>query len=419
MRILFLLFFFSCFVSLSAQHLQINEQPLSQVLNQLETDYNYLFSYRETDIQDVKITANLPIQNAKQLFNTLFTNTNLQYKIIANNYVLISKKTASETDDPPVQLPLLSGQILDSLTGQPLTYANVFVKSTAVGTYTDLNGKFQLRYAFSEQDSLVFSYVGYAEQRFKATDFAQAKSPPIFLNYLDLDDNFIVVTDYLTDGIQLRDNNAYNSLQPDKIGSLPGQAEPDVLQTIQFLPGISSPDGTAAGLNVRGGAADQNLLLWEDIPIYHAAHYFGMISALNPYIIDEAQIYRGGFSANYGGRISSVINLESNHYATDKNKFGVGTNFLNAYTYGKIKSANQRLTLSYSLRHSINGLWQSPTFNSITRRIQQSVLFDIPIFSKLPPGYQVSTDFRFLDGHFSADYQISDRSEISVAALIG
>ena len=81
---------------------------MNEVLNQLEGEFDYLFSYREADIQDVQITANLPTNNAKQLFNALFKTTNLQYKIIANNYVLISKKDLSAKEQSTIELPLLS-----------------------------------------------------------------------------------------------------------------------------------------------------------------------------------------------------------------------------------------------------------------------------------------------------------------------
>lgn len=417
-----LLIFFLCFLFhfVSAQVVRVIDQPLSTVIAQLEKDYNYLFSYMESDIKDITVSANINTENIEDLLKILLSKTDLKFEIVDKNYIILSSETTSEsTIEQGKDLRLLCGQVNDKVTGQPLSFANVMIQNSSVGTSTAYNGRFELKTNFTTSDSITISYVGYQEKRLPIANFYAKDCPIVSLDYLDYDDNFVVVTDYLTDGIQLNNNSSYTNLNPDKIGVLPGQAEPDLLQTIHFLPGVSSPDGTAAGINIRGGAAGENLTLWEQIPVYHTAHYFGMISAFNPYIINEAQVYRGGFSANYGGRVSGVIDLKSNPYVYDENTFGAGINFLNAYTYGKFKTAQKRLNITYSLRRSISDLWRSPTYNSITRRIHQGVLFEIPIINKIPDNYRVADDFQFLDGHLKGDYQLSDHSSIGFAAFYG
>lgn len=419
MKLLLLFLFSFSFYLATAQNVQVKNTPLSTIIYQLENDYGYLFSYKEADVKGVNITADIEGKDIEHLLQQLLSTTNLQFEILNKNSIILTQRTLPTEELIIEEIPVLCGVIKDQLTEQPLSYANVFIKNSTKGVSTNLNGKFQLKTTFSQSDSIVISYVGYEEKRFAAIEFQQKKCPEIALNYLDYDDDFIVVTDYLTDGIQLENNSTYTNLQPNKIGALPGQAEPDILQTIQFLPGASSPDGSASGINIRGGSSDQNLILWENIPIYHTAHYFGMISAFNPYIIDQAQVYRGGFSANYGGRISSVINLSSDVHQEDKPQFGAGVNFINAYTYGKLRTLKDKLSITYSLRRSITDLWHSPTYNSITKRVHQGVLFEIPITRDIPDNYQINNSFSFLDGNFKANYQITPRSNLNVAALYG
>jgi len=92
----------------------------------------------------------------------------------------------------------------------------------------------------------------------------------------------VVITNYLTSGISKNIDNTI-TIKPEKFGILPGLIEPDVLQTIQALPGILSADETVSNINVRGGTHDQNLILWNGIKMYQSGHFFGLISAFNPY----------------------------------------------------------------------------------------------------------------------------------------
>ena len=102
-------------------------------------------------------------------------------------------------------------------------------------------------------------------------------SETINVNTLDL----VVISSYLTKGIEKNSDGSYKLL-PSKLGILPGLTEPDVLESIQLLPGVLSPNETATGFFVRGGASDQNRVIWDGINIYHKGHLFGMISPLNP-----------------------------------------------------------------------------------------------------------------------------------------
>ena len=82
-----------------------------------------------------------------------------------------------------------------------------------------------------------------------------------------------------------------------------------MLKSIQLLPGVSSAGDGSSGFNVRGGAADQNLILFDEAIIYNSSHLFGLFSVFNSDAIKEVQLYKGGIPASYGGRISSVLDV--------------------------------------------------------------------------------------------------------------
>ncbi len=386
---------------------------LEEAILELEGNYGFLFSYRQDDIQNIKISIIPPKASINTFLKSLLKDKELAFEIVNNNYIILTKKRQEEL---PKGL-LLCGKVLDSLSQSPLAYANVYLKNSRKGTTSLKDGSFQFRAEFDETDTLVLSYVGYEEKHLAAIHFNKKNCPTIELNYYNFGEDFIIVTDYLTDGIQLYDNGASIELQPNLIGALPGQVEPDILQTIQFLPGISSQDGTPSAICIQGGTPDQNLILWEDIPIYHSAHYFGMLSAFNPYIIDRVRVYKGGFGAKYGGRISGVIDMKSDVVKTKKPKISIGTNLIFANVDGHFSLLEDKLSVVYSLRRSLTEILRTPTFENITKRIQQGILVQNIDLNRIPPDISIKDDFSFFDTNLKTTFRPSEKDQFSMAIV--
>ncbi len=388
------------------------EASLEEVILQLESNYGFLFSYKQADIEPIRFTRFPQAAEITVFLDQLLQGKGLLFEIVDGSYIILTKvNMSSGANESSMNL---CGNIIDKETQKPLVGASVYHNSSKKGTISDADGKFNLTILPKENDSLILSYVGYEEMKLPISFFTKKGCPPVALNYYSFGENFIVVTDYITDGIQLKNNGGFTELQLNKIGALPGQAEPDVLKTIQFLPGISSPDGSVGNINIRGGTADQNLILWEDIPIYHTAHYFGMLSAFNPYIINKMAVYRGGFGAEYGGRVSGLIDLKSDTEGKEKTKFGAGTNLISAYNNGHILLKDKGAII-YSVRRSLTELWRSRDFENITKRIHQNTLVQNVDLNRLPDGISIDEDFQFFDSNVKANYKLTSKDELSVA----
>ena len=132
----------------------------------------------------------------------------------------------------------------------------------------------------------------------------------------------------VTTGFDKIENDGSITVNPDELGILPGLTEPDVLQSLQLLPGISSPTESASDIHIRGGTPDQNLVLWDGIKMYHQGHFFGQISAFNPYITETINVFRSGTSSKYGDRISGVIDIRSSDKVHDSLHIGIGANLI-------------------------------------------------------------------------------------------
>ncbi|RLD25974.1 MAG: TonB-dependent receptor, partial [Bacteroidetes bacterium] len=179
----------------------------------------------------------------------------------------------------------------------------------------------------------------------------------------------VIITDYLTKGISTKNDGSIN-VKPKQFGILPGLIEPDVLQTIQALPGVQSVDERVSNLNIRGGTHDQNLILWDGIKMYQSGHFFGLISAFNPYLIENVVVSKNGTSAIYGDGVSSIIDMQSSNTIDKEFSGGAGLNMINVDAFGKIP-LSKKTELLLSARRSVTDLIITPTYDQYFKRIFQ------------------------------------------------
>ncbi|MEZ4795825.1 MAG: TonB-dependent receptor [Flavobacteriaceae bacterium] len=219
----------------------------------------------------------------------------------------------------------------------------------------------------------------------------------------------VTVSNYLTRGITLKTNGT-TQIKPQAFGILPGLIEPDVLQTIQALPAIQSSDERISNLNVRGGTNDQNLILWDGIKMYQSGHFFGLISAFNPYLTKDVIVAKNGSSAAYGDGVSSVIDMRSSNQIELSDNYGLGLNLINtdAYYKGKI---NNKMGLQLSARRSITDFITTPTYDEYFKRIFQDT--DLTNSNTISQ----NESFYFYDASVKLLYNISEKEDIHLNAL--
>ncbi|AXT21297.1 TonB-dependent receptor [Flavobacteriaceae bacterium AU392] len=220
----------------------------------------------------------------------------------------------------------------------------------------------------------------------------------------------VIITNYLTKGIILK-NGGITNLKPKTFGILPGLIEPDVLQTIQALPGIQSVDERVSSVNIRGGTHDQNLILWDGIKMYQSGHFFGLVSAFNPYLTDNVIISKNGSSAIYGDGVSSVIDMRSSNKIKNIFSSGAGINLISADAYS-VLPLSKKTELQLSLRRSITDIIETPTFDQYFKRIFQ----DSDLTNNLSGTETVSQNetFYFYDLSAKFLYDISKKDKLRI-----
>ena len=201
----------------------------------------------------------------------------------------------------------ISGYVRDSEGAESLIGATVFNKINLAGTSANQYGFYSLTLPEGEVE-LVFSYVGYSS---KSMIFRLYRDTVINIS---LDGSVhlqeVVVTANRTSRIQETTQMSALNVPVAQIKSLPAfLGEVDVMKVLQLMPGIQSGGEGSSGLYVRGGGPDQNLILLDGVPVYNVSHLFGFFSVFNADAVNNMEILKGGFPARYGGRVSSVLDI--------------------------------------------------------------------------------------------------------------
>lgn len=201
----------------------------------------------------------------------------------------------------------ISGYIKDAQTTEALINAVVQSKTHNAVSTTNEYGFYSLTITEGSTD-IVYSYVGYAD-----SVIAISLQKDISINV-----NLSVVSELQEATVSAQSSRrSQNSTQMSTI-NIPIQqikilptflGEVDILKSLQLMPGVQSGGEGSSGLYVRGGGPDQNLILLDGVPVYNASHLFGFFSVFNADAINNVELYKGGFPARYGGRASSVIDI--------------------------------------------------------------------------------------------------------------
>lgn len=281
---------FLCTISMKSQSevvidISFNNTPLKEALNTISETYNVVFSYQDSFVEDKKVTLKKGERSLLETLSEVFEKTDLDFQILKNRYVLLTKESSKES-----KVHKLEG---------------------------------------------------------------------------------ILIGTYLARGIS-KNLDATYKISPSKLEILPGLTEPDVLESIQLLPGVISPNETATGLLVRGGVADQNRIIWDGINVYHRGHLFGMISPFNPNVTHEVTFINKGTLPSYGERVSSVIDISSKTNIENEWKAELGVNGISVDGLLDIPVIKDKLSVVASVRRSYEETLHTITLEQLAKKTFQS-----------------------------------------------
>lgn len=202
----------------------------------------------------------------------------------------------------------ISGYVEDANTGEKLIGVNIYDLNTGEGTVSNTYGFYSLTLPEGEVE-VVYSYISYKSGIQKLTLTEDNSINVALLEESEIIDEITITADQVENNYERTQMSTIDVpiAQIKKIPPLLGEV--DVIKALQLLPGVQSGGEGQSGLYVRGGSPDQNLVLLDGTPVYNASHLFGFFSVFNADALKEVKLIKGGFPARYGGRLSSVLDI--------------------------------------------------------------------------------------------------------------
>ena len=339
----------------------------SDFVAQVETKCSCHFFYDSADLDSFKVTVHFSDESLHIALMKLFQNTVYNFAIDSSNDVFISKHSVIQTIFPAdffvatpsprdsieikssidiAPLPKLkssvenrifeigsasnnpnhnkvtiTGYVRESKNGEAISGATVYVDSLAVGTTTDSYGYFSLTLPAGRQE-LHISSAGMQETRRQVILLSDGKLNVDMQDFIPTLKNVTVVADRFSNIRNLQ--MGVEKLNVKTIRQVPVVlGEADILRVVTTLPGVTTVGEASTGFNVRGGSTDQNLILFNDATIYNPSHLFGFFSAFNTDVVKNVELFKSTIPEKYGGRLSSVLDVEGRD-GNSKKISGVG-----------------------------------------------------------------------------------------------
>lgn len=297
-----------------------------------------------------------------------------------------------------LQNSTLSGSIKDSETGELLIGASVFVEELKQGISSNLYGFYSLTIPNGNYTVKV-SFVGYREV-VKKIEINESQKLNIELVPTDVFIPIVTIEGENEDGNTRDTDMSKVELDVEQLKTLPAfMGEVDILKSIQLLPGVQSSGEGNTGFYVRGGGPDQNLIMLDEAVVYNAAHLFGFFSVFNADAIKNVNLVKGGMPANYGGRLSSVLDISM--------KDGNAKKFQADGGIGVIAS---RLTLQGPIQKNKSSFIVSGRRTYISELAQPFIKDDSPV---------KGSGYYFYDFNAKLNYEISDKDRLYLSGYFG
>ena len=296
----------------------------------------------------------------------------------------------------PLSSATISGFVSRRDSAEPLQYVNVFIRETKAGMQTNKKGYYVINISEPGDYTMEFSLISYEtlSHSFKVSSSDDNLSFDAQLSKSGIEMSKVTVTAKGDeDGPLIR--NSLIRRDTEQIKSVVSPIEADVFRAVLTLPGVAPISDFSAGLYVRGGSPDQNLILLDDIDVYNPNHFGGVFSTFNSDAVEGIDLIKGGYPAKYGGRMSSVLDVT--------NRQG---NRIHHQGIARLSAISSSATLEGPIHlFGINGSYMGSLRRTYLELIKT-------VYDELP-------DYYFYDGHAKLNWDISPKDKLSTSAYFG
>lgn len=352
-------------------------KSLAIYLKEVENSTGVRFYFLSEWVDKISFTESYAGATLREALNELFLGSELSYAVINENTIVIVKDPTQALERNTVireatreqrkinklvigdparantkKKFLFSGTVKDGKSKDLLVGVNVMVRDLKTGAVTNVDGKYELQLT-PGLHAISFTYINFEEKIIDLEIYAdgelsvELEETPTLLQEIVIEDR--AAREITTSGIgQTQLNLKEIKRAPAMLG------EVDLIRQVQIQPGVTTAGEAASGFNVRGGSVDQNLILYDGLLVFNSAHVFGFFSAFNAEAIRDVTFFRGGIPAEYGGRVSSVLDIRSKEGNYEKwgVSGGIGIVSTNLMINGPIKRDKTSIAASFRTTYS-------------------------------------------------------------------
>lgn len=399
-------------------------KSLTSYLKEVEKSSGVRFYFIPEWVDKISFTEGYSGLTLREALNELFLGSELSYAVINANTIVIVKDPTQALErnkvireaireqreinkqvigDPAKASTkkryLFSGTVRDGKSKDLLIGVNVVVRDLKTGTVTNMNGKYELQLT-PGLHAISYTYINFEEKIVDLEIYAdgelsiELEETPTLLQEIVVEDRS--AREITTSGI------GQTQLSLKEIKRAPALlGEVDLIKQVQVLPGVTTTGEAASGYNVRGGSVDQNLILYDGLPVFNSSHVFGFFSSFNSEAIRDVTFFRGGIPAEFGGRVSSVLDIRSKEGSYEKwnASGGIGIVSTNLMVNGPIIRDKTSLAASFRTTYSD---WLMNTVRSNYVGLDQSSVTFYDGAAKLTHLFSEKTKLTF-SGYLSHD----------------
>jgi ferric enterobactin receptor len=388
-----------------------NSTPMSEALLQSSHAFGFKVAFDAQGLKSIKAgneitgnTLNEFLSNLLQHSGYFFIYKHGCYLIIENN-LMQNGKNLRECQ--------LRGSVIDFETGEQLPYASVTIPNQNIFISTTTNGTFNINNLVSNPIQITINYIGYNSMDTMLTWSGPVLEQTFRLRHKVNQIDSVDVKAPKIDIVEYRNNADFSTtMNPARLIDMPVLAETDIFRSLQLLSGISYSESSSE-LSIRGGTSDQNLVLFDGQTLYNLSHYYGVFSSINPNIVKDIQVFKGGFDSRYGERISGIVDITGKSGNRLKPALCVDINLLSV-NLALEAPVTKKLTFVAAGRRSYSDIYKTSFADKLFTKNLAALKND--------PGDTVivsEPSFYFYDLNGKLNYRISSNENLSLSLYGG
>lgn len=391
---------------------------LDNALLQLRKGYGIAMVYDGRALRGYSVSGAGTEQRLDELLKQWLEPIGFAFEYINDTYVIFADASVAKPKEPVTFGIKLNGRVVDRASKEPLPFANVAIAGSRRGAAANEQGYFVLGDVPADTSAIQVTFLGYEARTIRVSELDEEQAV-IELDRLSAILPLALIRGDRQPGIIQTRGLSVTTIDPEMAVYLPGVGEPDPIRTLQLLPGVSGALENSANLHIRGGAADENLVLYDGFTIYYLDHFYGVFSAFNTNAIKNIRLHKGVVEPAFGGRASSVIEITGKQGDLNQTRVKTDVSLLSAALHLESPILGNRASMVISGRRAYTDILYSSLYRQIFNNFYANSTLGDRAVNEGVFGSEQAPDFSFYDLTAKVGWETEDNDRFSFTVYSG